>query len=185
MKATMLIGFLLIALIAAGACDRPNTLGGPSTSAPPSVLGDVTGVTQGSLLEPVYYDGRELIAVLAAAASSDPSQLHVLCFNFGHDFNPTDQDQLADPVYIIFAPGAHQHSCPDGSVVHDHVVGVAPGDPGYTGFYRITPVFALENFNPGRMPITSVAAMQAAVDVGEMTITPPLFVIHSPILGPK
>ena len=145
----------------------------------------MTGVTQGSLLEPVYYDGRELIAVLAAAASSDPNQLHVLCFNFGHDFNPTDQDQLADPVYIIFAPGAHQHSCPDGSVVHDHVVGVAPGDPGYTGFYRITPVFALENFNPGRMPITSVAAMQAAVDAGEMAITPPLFVIHSPILGPK
>ena len=40
MKATMLIGFLLIALIAAGACDRPNALVGPSRTTPPSVLGD-------------------------------------------------------------------------------------------------------------------------------------------------
>ena len=180
MKGSILTAIPLLALAGALACDHTSTVAGPGAAS-----AELVAPAAGSLLEPVYYDGRELIAVLAAAASADPNQLRVLCFSFGHDFNPTDQDRLANPVYIIFAPGAHQHSCPDGSFVHDHVVGVAPGDPGYTGFYRITPVFALENFNRGRMPITSVAAMQVAVDAGEMAIAPPLFVIHSPILGPK
>src|SRR2546422_738138 len=139
----------------------------------------------GSLLEPVYYEGRVLFAQLAAATSSDPNQLQFLCYNFGHDFNPSDQNELASPVYVIIAPGATQHAgCPDGSApTHDHVVGVIPGDGGYTGFYRITAVVALPNFNASRMPITSVAAMQAAVDAGEMVVLAPLFVIHAPIVG--
>lgn len=180
MRAYRIAWILIVAAwcTAAVACDHTSTVAGPG-----AVSAELVAPAAGSLLEPVYYDGRELIAVLAAAASSDPNQLHVLCFTFGHDFNPTDQDQLANPVYVIFAPGAHQHSCPDGSFVHDHVVGVVPGDAGYTGFYRITPVMALPNFDVRRMPITSVAAMQAAVNAGEMIIAPPLFVIHAPIIG--
>jgi len=42
---------------------------------------------------------------------------------------------------------------------------------------------ALPNFNLSRMPITSVAAMQAAVDAGEMLVLGPLFMIHAPIVG--
>jgi len=178
MKGTIFTTIPLLALAGALACEHPSNVAGPGAAS-----AELVAPAAGSLLEPVYYNGRELTALLPAAASSDPNQLQVLCFGFGHDFNPTDQDRLANPVYIIFAPGAHQHSCPDGSYVHDHVVGVAPGDPGYSGFYRITPVFALPNFNATRMPINSVAAMQAAVAAGEMVIAPPLFVIHAPIVG--
>ena len=170
----------LLALTGALACDHTSNVAGPG-----AVRAELVAPTAGSLREPVYYEGRLLFAQLAAATSSDPNQLQFLCYDFGHDFNPSDQNALASPVYVIIAPGATQHAgCPDGSApTHDHVVGVIPGDGGYTGFYRITAVVALPNFNPSRMPITSVAAMQAAVDAGEMLVLPPLFVIHAPIIG--
>ena len=180
MKGTIFNTVPLLALTGALACDHTSNVAGPGT-----VRAELVAPAAGSLREPVYYEGRVLFAQLAAATSSDPNQLRFLCYNFGHDFNASDQNALASPVYVIIAPGATQHAgCPDGSApTHDHVVGVIPGDGGYTGFYHITAVVALPNFNASRMPIPSVAAMQAAVDAGEMVVLPPLFVIHAPIIG--
>ena len=180
MKGPILTAIPLLALAAALGCDHTTSAAGPGAAS-----AELVAPAAGSLREPVYYEGQVLFAQLAAATSSDPNQLQFLCYNFGHDFNPSDQNALASPVYVIIAPGATQHAgCADGSApTHDHVVGVIPGDAGYTGFYRITAVVALPNFNPSRMPITSVAAMQAAVDAGEMVVLSPLFVIHAPIIG--
>ena len=180
MKGPIFTTTALLALAGAVSCDHTSNVAGPG-----AVRAELVAPAAGSLREPVYYEGRVLFAQLAAATSSDPNQLQFLCYNFGHDFNPSDQNELASPVYVIIAPGATQHAgCPDGSApTHDHVVGLIPGDAGYTGFYRITAVVALPSFNTSRMPITSVAAMRAAVDAGEMVVLAPLFVIHAPIVG--
>ena len=88
-------------------------------------------------LEPAWYQGHELTFLQPNLFSADPNGGVLACFGLGPDLSGITRP--TQPLYVIFDDTATQDHC-DGqpSVLrHDHVLSVAPGDPGYTGAWRL------------------------------------------------
>jgi hypothetical protein len=79
-------------------------------------------------------------------------------------------------------PGVTQHSCPDGTQAHDHVLSAVPGTPGYTGAWRLIIVIPGPNFDVNDMPYTSVAAVEAGVSAGKLMLQDPGIELLAPVV---
>ena len=135
-------------------------------------------------LEPSYFNGDVYLLAIPSAKSANPNQATFACFNLGPDL--TDQTTgPAGTLYVILAPGATQVACPDGSLRHDHVLSAVPGVPGYVPRWRIVLATPGPAFDPAIMPLTSVAAVEAAAAAGQIALTDTGIAFDAPVLGSR
>jgi hypothetical protein len=137
----------------------------------------------GRSTEPAYYDGSLVHFQIPSSDSANGNQFTNLCYNLGPDITQTPRRATAQ-LWVLFVPGATQHACPDGSWAHDHVLSAVPGSPDYTGAWTVNVVVAGPNFDMADMPYTSVAAVQAGIAAGKLTVLfPTAFELLAPVLG--
>ncbi len=121
-------------------------------------------------IEPAWYDGRVTFFLQPSLFSSKPNGGVLGCFGLGPDMSGITRP--TKPLYVIFDPTATQHHCigqPD-VLRHDHVLPVAPGDPGYSGAWTLV---LIVEASPGSIdlanhPITSAAEVQADLTAGTL-----------------
>lgn len=133
-------------------------------------------------LEPSYYNGEVYLLAIPSAKSANPNQAVFACFNLGPDMT----DQKPGPfgtLYVILTPGATQVACPDGSLRHDHVLSAIPGVDGYVPRWQIILAVPGPAFDPAIMPVNSVAAVQAAVQAGQLVLLNTGLVFNAPVIG--
>lgn len=133
-------------------------------------------------LEPSYYNGEVYLLAIPSAKSGNPNQAVFACFNLGPDLT----DQKTGPsgtLYVILAPGATQVACPGGSLRHDHVLSAIPGVDGYVPRWRIILAVPGSAFDPAIMPVTSVAAVEAAVQAGQLELLDTGIIFNAPVIG--
>jgi hypothetical protein len=121
-------------------------------------------------LEPAWYQGHEVTFLQPSLFSANPNGGVLACFGLGPDLAGITRP--TQPLYVIFDDSATQDHC-DGQpnvLRHDHVLPVAPGDPGYTGAWTL--VLLVES-TPGSIdlashPFTSAAQVQAGLAAGTL-----------------
>src|SRR5512133_4143263 len=121
-------------------------------------------------LEPAWYQGHEVTFLQPSLFSADPNGGVLACFGLGPDLSGIARP--TQPLYVIFDDSATQDHC-DGQpsmLRHDHVLPVAPGDPGYTGAWTLV---LLVEATPGSTdlashPITTAAQVKAAIATGTL-----------------
>jgi hypothetical protein len=85
--------------------------------------------------------------------------------------------------YNLYVPGAHQMSCPNGTVMHDMVFTAAPGGAGHRALHQMMRCFPTLSFDTADMPIDSAAEVEAAIAAGKLSCSPGSVGV-APILGP-
>ena len=88
-------------------------------------------------IEPGWYNGQLVHFLQPSLFSAKPNGGVLGCFGLGPDL--TGIDRPTAPLYVVFDATATQDHC-DGQPSlyrHEHVLSVAPGDPGYTGAWRL------------------------------------------------
>ena len=143
------------------------------------------GALAGTRTEAAFFEGATVEFLQPAVFSSDPNQGTLACFGLGPDLSATNRSAPAPILYVVLNDYATQDHC-DGDPTaarHDHVLSTAPGHPGYTGSWSL--VFAVPgpNFDPGLMPYTSVAAVQAGVAAGQLVLVDTGKQIIAPVIG--
>ena len=131
------------------------------------VLGGAGGALR---VEHGWYDGHEVAFLQPNLFSADPNGGTLACFGLGPDLARVTRPTA--PLYVIFDATATEDHC-DGQpdvLRHDHVLPVAPGDPGYTGAWRLV---LLVEAVPGSIdlsttPITTAEGIQAALANGDL-----------------
>jgi len=121
-------------------------------------------------IEPGWYDGHAVSFLQPSLFSSNPNGGVLACFGLGP--NLAGIVRPTQPLYVIFDSTATQDHC-DGQpdvLRHDHILPVAPGDPGYTGAWTLV---LLVEATPGSIdlatnPITSAAEVHAALTSGTL-----------------
>jgi hypothetical protein len=121
-------------------------------------------------IEKAWYNGHEVTFLQPSVFSANPNGGVLACFGLGPDISTIDRP--TQPLYVIFDGSATQDHC-DGQpdvLRHDHILPVAPGDPGYTGAWTLT---LLVEANPGSIdltkhPITTAAQVRAALAAGTL-----------------
>jgi hypothetical protein len=121
-------------------------------------------------IEKAWYNGHEVTFLQPSVFSANPNGGVLACFGLGPDISTTNRP--TQPLYVIFDGSATQDHC-DGQpdvLRHDHILPVAPGDPGYTGAWTLT---LLVEANPGSLnltthPITTAAQVHAALAAGTL-----------------
>ena len=137
----------------------------------------------GRTTEAAYYNGGLVHFQIPSSDSANGNQFTNLCYNLGPDITQTPRRATAQ-FWVLFVPGATQHSCPDGSWAHDHVLSAAPGSPDYTGTWTVNVVVPGPNFDIADMPYTSVAAVQAGIAAGKLTVlVPAAFELLAPVVS--
>jgi len=137
-------------------------------------------------IEPGWYAGHHVSFLQPSLFSSKPNGGTFACFGLGPDLTGIDRPTAA--LYVIIDPSATQDHC-DGdptTLRHDHVLSVAPGDPGYTGAWTLVFLVAApgHTLDLTNHPITSAAQVQAAMDSGELTQLPTgLVQMVAPVIG--
>jgi hypothetical protein len=121
-------------------------------------------------IEQAWYDGSETTFLQPSVFSADPNGGVLACFGLGPDLSAVERPTR--PLYVIFDDTATEDHC-DGqpsAFRHDHVLSVAPGDPGYTGAWTLV---LLVEASPGSIdlathPLTSAAQVQNAIQSGQL-----------------
>jgi hypothetical protein len=121
-------------------------------------------------IEPGWYDGHPVSFLQPSLFSANPNGGVLACFGLGP--NLAGIVRPTQPLYVIFDSTATQDHC-DGQpdvLRHDHILPVAPGDPGYTGAWTLV---LLVEATPGSIdlatnPITSAADVRAAMTSGAL-----------------
>ena len=121
-------------------------------------------------IEKAWYNGHEVTFLQPSVFSANPNGGVLACFGLGPDISPINRP--TQPLFVIFDGSATQDHC-DGQpdvLRHDHILPVAPGDPGYTGAWTLT---LLVEANPGSLdltkhPITTAAQVHAALAAGTL-----------------
>jgi hypothetical protein len=125
----------------------------------------------GSLrIEPSWYDGHRVAFLQPSVFSAKPNVGVLGCFGLGPDLAGINRPTR--PLYVIFDQTATQDHC-DGDPTafrHDHVLSVAPGDPGYTGAWTLV---LLVEATPGGIdlaahPFTNAQQVTAAIAAGTL-----------------
>jgi hypothetical protein len=121
-------------------------------------------------LEMAWYEGHELTFLQPSLFSAKPNGGVLACFGLGPDLSGIERP--TQPLYVIFDDTATQDHC-DGQpdvLRHEHVLPVAPGDPGYTAAWRL--VLLVEatpgSIDLGTHPFTSAAQVHAALNAGTL-----------------
>jgi hypothetical protein len=134
-------------------------------------------------LERAWYDGKEATFLQPSVFSADPNGGILACFGLGPDLSGVNRP--TQPLYVIFDDTATEDHCegqPD-TLRHDHVLSVAPGDPGYTGAWRLV---LLVETTPGSIdlaahPLTSAAQVRDALDSGRLVDVTAVLAPHGPV----
>jgi hypothetical protein len=121
-------------------------------------------------IEKAWYRGSEVTFLQPSVFSANPNGGVLACFGLGPDLAGIDRP--TQPLYVIFDDTATQDHC-DGQADafrHDHILSVAPGDPGYTGAWTLV---LLVEASPGSVdlathPLTSAAQVQNAIASGQL-----------------
>lgn len=125
----------------------------------------------GSLrIEPSWYDGHQVAFLQPSLFSANPNGGVLGCFGLGP--NLVGIDRPTSPLYVIFDQTATQDRC-DGDPTafrHDHVLSVAPGDPGYTGAWTLVLLVEASpgSINLGTHPFTTAQQVTAAIAAGTL-----------------
>ena len=152
----------------------------PSLIAPPTMRPAFTHSTDAT--ETGYFNGVVYSWQFPSQGSNDQNELIVECFHLGPDNNwPNGK---VGTLYAVFLPGANQHSCPDGTVVHDHILSAVPGTSGYSTKWDLKEAWPGPNFNPSIMPITSEAALLSAAQLGQVIILDDELILEAVVTGP-
>jgi len=152
---------------------------------------NVAGAASGGALriEPGWYAGHSVSFLQPSVFSAKPNGGTFACFDLGPNLSGITRPTA--PLYVILDSSATQDHC-DGdptSLRHDHILSVAPGDPGYTGAWTLILLAA----GPGHTldlanhPITSAAAVRSAIDSGVLVQVPtdgPVQMV-APVIGPS
>lgn len=130
-----------------------------------------TAGSGGSLrIEPSWYDGHQVAFLQPSLFSANPNGGVLGCFGLGPDLGGINRPTR--PLYVVFDQTATQDRC-DGDPTafrHDHVLSVAPGDPGYTGAWTLV---LLVEASPGSIdlathPFTAAQQVTAAIAAGTL-----------------
>lgn len=121
-------------------------------------------------IEPAWYNGHEVTFLQPSLFSANPNGGVLGCFGLGPDLSGVSRP--TQPLYVIFDDTATQDHCdglPD-TFRHDHILPVAPGDPGYSGAWTLV---LLEEATPGSIdlakhPFTTASQVQHALDTGQL-----------------
>ena len=121
-------------------------------------------------IEPAWYKGRPISFLQPSLFSAKPNGGVLGCFGLGPDL--TGIDRPTSPLYVVFDPTATQDHC-DGDPTafrHEHVLSVAPGDPGYTGAWTLV---LLVEASPGSIdlgtdPFTTAQQVTDAIAAGTL-----------------
>ena len=130
--------------------------------------------------EPIYYDDQLYIAQNPGGHSQNHNQLTFGCFNLGPDLNGTSNSPTI-PIYAVLWSSATQHVCPDGSLAHDHVAVAIPGTPNFTPHWRVVFVIPVSEAEM-ELPLTSEAAVNAAIAAGQVVTVDTGLVINAPVV---
>lgn len=121
-------------------------------------------------IEKAWYDGNKITFLQPSVFSADPNGGVLACFGLGPDLSTIQRP--TQPLYVIFDDTATQDHCTGqpSALRHDHVLSVAPGDPGYTGAWTLV---LLVEASPGNIdlathPLTSAAKVQNAINSGQL-----------------
>jgi hypothetical protein len=133
-------------------------------------------------IEPAWYDGKPIQFLQPSLFSANPNGGVLGCFGLGPNLSAINRPTA--PLYVIFDPTAIQDHCDAWSAgcpvsaaeeftlafCHEHVLSVAPGDPGYTGAWRL--VLLVEatpgSVDVGTTPFTSEAQVLSAIRDGTL-----------------
>ena len=121
-------------------------------------------------IEKAWYNGHEITFLQPSVFSANPNGGVLACFGLGPDMSGINRP--TQPLYVIFDDTGTQDHC-DGQpdvLRHDHILPVAPGDPGYTGAWTLD---LLVEATPGSIdlathPITTAAQVLAALAAGTL-----------------
>lgn len=140
-------------------------------------------------IEPGWYAGHAVTFLQPSVFSAKPNGGTFACFDLGPDMSGVARPTA--PLYVILDNSATQDHC-DGdptALRHDHVLSVAPGDPGYTGAWTLELLTA----GPGHTldladhPITSATEVRDDIDSGLLVQVPtdgPIQMV-APVIGPS
>jgi hypothetical protein len=121
-------------------------------------------------IERAWYQGHEVTFLQPSVFSANPNGGVLACFGLGPDLSGIQRPTQL--LYVIFDATATQDHC-DGQPTllrHDHVLPVAPGDPGYTGAWTLDLLVEASpgSIDLGSSPFTSAAQVQAALAAGTL-----------------
>ena len=138
----------------------------------------------GAASEFAYYNGQLYELRAPSADSNNSNQFTFGCFHLGPNFTDIPTGPTGT-IYAIIAPGASLDSCPDGSLVHDHIISAVPGTPGYTAKWNLEVFVPGPAFDPAIMPVTSEQALMDALGAGQFVTSPLPFtvVFMAPVIG--
>ncbi len=141
-------------------------------------------------IEEAWYGGHTVQFLQPNIFSSDPNGGTFACFGLGPDLSNVTRPTA--PLYVILDNTATQDHC-DGdptALRHDHVLSVAPGDPGYTGAWTL--VLLVES-SPGSIdlattPFMTADAVRQAISAGTLVdvssaLSPTPVNMVAPVIG--
>jgi hypothetical protein len=121
-------------------------------------------------IEKAWYGGSEVTFLQPSVFSANPNGGVLACFGLGPDL--TGINRPTQPLYVVFDDTATQDHCDGapGTLRHDHILSVGPGQPGYTGAWTLV---LLVEATPGSIdlsthPLTSAAQVQDALGSGQL-----------------
>ena len=137
----------------------------------------------GSLrIEPGWYDGHEVSFLQPSLFSAKPNGGVLGGFGLGPDLRGISRP--TQPLYVIFDQTATQDHCDGDSTAfrHDHVLSVAPGDPGYTGAWTLVLVVEATpgSFDLASHPVTTAEQVRAAIAARMLVDVTSLFSPNAP-----
>ena len=174
---------LIGALVLLAGCDQTHDASAVAAPRHPTPSTSRASASKDKDGESGYYNGRVYSWSFPSGSSNNQNQLIVDCFHLGVDITSRTPSNVGR-LYAVFLDGAHQHSCPDGTILHDHILSSVPGAPEYTTVWDLMEAWPGPNFDPGIMPITSEEALLAAVGAGQVVLIDDQLLLHAVVTGP-
>lgn len=149
-----------------------------------AILAGTAGAGSGGDLriETAWYGGHQVTFLQPSLFSAKPNGGVLGCFGLGPDMRGISRP--TQPLYVIFDQTATQDHCDADPTAfrHDHVLSVAPGDPGYTGAWTLV---LLVEANPGSrdlaiQPFTTAQQVTAAINAGTLVDVTSVFSPNAP-----
>lgn len=186
MRTITLPAVLLSALLATGcAKDSPTAM---STNEAVLFSTDGSHDSQGPKVEASWYNNQRYLISVPSANSANPNQFQVACFHLGVNLNNQRATGPTGTMYAIFNPV--NPADPTACFPHDHVLSAVPGVRGYSPRWKVVLALPGANFDPAILPLTSEAAVLAAVAAGQLTLHSPVAplgaegdILLAPVLG--
>lgn len=137
------------------------------------------------MTEPSWYNGERYLISNPSAGSMNPNPLEIACFKLGPNLNNQRATGPTGTLYAVVSLADPDH--PSECFPHDHVLSAVPGVPGYSPRWKVVLVLPGASFDPSILPLTSEAAVLAAVQAGQLILGSPTELLGAPgdiILAP-